>query len=106
MTVDEAGGFALITIDLGGNVFGASDPDAFLVELDLVSGGPYEGSNDLLGEYTVEVLADGEVVITAPAVPGLGLEVVFTAAIADDGSVTGTYDIPGLANGEFTATRS
>ncbi|HEX5630510.1 MAG TPA: hypothetical protein VFY15_02520 [Acidimicrobiia bacterium] len=104
LTVDQGGGFALLTIDLGGNVFGASDPDPFLVELDLVTGGPYSGTSDLLGDYTVEVQPDGHVVITAPDVPGLGLEVVIETDITE-GEVVGTYDIPGLANGEFTATR-
>jgi hypothetical protein len=105
LTVDEAAATAELTVDLGGNVFGASDPDPFTVAFDLSAGGPYAGSNDLLGEFTVEVEADGHVVITAPAVPGLGLEVIMEADIAD-GVVTGTYDIPGLAEGVFDATRS
>ncbi len=103
-TVDEAGATASLTLDLGGNVFGAADPDPFTIDFDLTAGEPYAGTSDLLGDYTVAVQPDGHVVITAPQVPGLGLEAIFEADIVD-GAVVGTYDIPGLANGEFTATR-
>lgn len=104
LVVDEAAATAALTLDLGGNVFGATDPDAFTVEFDLTSDGPYAGSNDIFGDFTVAV-TDGHVTLTAPDVPGLNLEVIIEADIVD-GVVTGTYDIPGLANGEFTAARA
>jgi hypothetical protein len=105
LTVDEAAATAQLTLDLGGNVFGSSDPDAFTVDIDLSAAGPYEGTNDLLGDFTVEAGADGGVTLIAPEVPGLGgLELTIEGTVSGN-EVTGTYDIPGLAGGEFTATR-
>ncbi|WKZ82667.1 MAG: hypothetical protein QY307_11375 [Acidimicrobiia bacterium] len=72
VTVDDVAASTLISIDLGGNVFGGSNPDPFVVELDLVMPSPYTGSTPLLGDYSVEFGSEGGLVITAPSVPGLG----------------------------------
>jgi len=101
LTVNAEAAFALLTIDLGGNVFGASDPDPFLIEIDLTQEGPYEGTSDLLGDYTVEVDDAGHVTITAPDVPGLGLPMTIDGD-AVDGGFAGTYSIEGLAEGTWS----
>ena len=102
--VDAAAATATLTLDLGGNVFGSNDPDPFAVDLDLTAAGPYEGTNDLLGDFTVTANADGAIVLDAPAVPGLGRQLTMEGSMDGD-TITGTYDIPGLADGTFTATR-
>lgn len=100
--VNADAAFGLLTIDLGGNVFGASDPDPFLFEIDLTQEGPYEGTSDLFGEFTVEVAEDGTVTLTAPNVPGLNLPLEIEGTSVD-GVFEGTYTIEGLADGTWTA---
>lgn len=100
--VNADAAFGLLTIDLGGNVFGASDPDPFLFEIDLTQEGPYEGTSDLFGEFTVEVAQDGTVKLTAPNVPGLLLPLEIEGSSVD-GVFEGTYTIEGLADGTWTA---
>jgi len=101
--VDADAAFGLLTIDLGGNVFGASDPDAFVFEIDLTREGPYEGTSDLFGEFMVEVSEDGTVTLTAPEVPGLGGLPLVVEGSAVDGGFEGTYSIEGLADGTWSA---
>lgn len=64
IAVDPDAAVAQFTLDLGGNVFGASDPDPFTVEIDLSQEGPYEFTTELMGdgEFTI---ADGVVLFTA-----------------------------------------
>ncbi|MEX0827285.1 MAG: hypothetical protein WD184_11100 [Acidimicrobiia bacterium] len=64
IVVDPDAAVAQFTLDLGGNVFGFPDPDPFTVEIDLSQEGPYQFTNELLGdgEFTI---ADGIVFFTA-----------------------------------------
>lgn len=105
LDVDVAARFAILTLDLGGFVFGGSDPDPLVVEFDLVAAGPYAGSNDLFGDFTVDFDESGHLTITAPAVPGVGGLPMTMEGDLIDGAFTGTYTIEGLAEGTFTATR-
>ncbi len=95
---------AVITVDLGGNVFGGSDPDPFSWEVLLMTGS-VTGGEELLGEKTtVETDESGHFVLTADSVPGLGdLSITIEGDASPDG-FTGTYTIPGLAEGTFKAT--
>lgn len=101
--VNEEAQFALVTLDLGGNVFGGSDPDPILYEIDLVEDfDVLEMTDDLFGESTMEMDADGHFVLEAPSVPGLGgLALTVEGDFTADGFI-GTYTIPDLAIGEFT----
>jgi hypothetical protein len=105
--VDEGAESATITLDLGGSVFGASDPDPIEYAVDL-SGAPdaFDVSDDLFGESSAEMDADGHFVLEAPAVPGLGgISMTIEGDLSEDGFV-GTYVIPGLAEGTFEAIPS
>lgn len=98
VVVDEAAQFMLVTIDLGGNVFGGTDPDPVLFELDLIQEPPYEFSSDLFGEATIDLSEDGTVTIDAPAIPDLG-----GLPMTVEGSFGGemTYTIGDGAGGVF-----
>jgi hypothetical protein len=98
VAVDEVAQFALVTIDLDGNVFGGADPDPFLIEIDLTQEPPYTFTTDLMGEATLDVDAAGNVTLEAPAVPGLG-----GLPLTVEGSVLGdiTYTIGDGAGGVF-----
>ena len=105
--VDEEAQVALLTLDLGGNVFGASDPDPVEYEVDLTADfEDYEVTDDVFGESTVEVGVDGHFVFESEAVPGLGgLPMTIEGDMTAEG-VTGTYVIPDLAEGTFEAIPS
>lgn len=105
ISVDEAGGFAIVTLDLGGNVFGGSDPDPVLWEVDLLTGELFSG-DDLFGQTTAEFAEDGSFTLTAPEVPGLGLEMIVEGTASGDAGFSGTYTITGLAEGTFEAIPS
>jgi len=60
-SVDGEAAFALVTLDLGGNVFGAADPVPVVFEIDLATEEWLGGGQELLGEteLTVTPMADG-----------------------------------------------
>ncbi|MEX1207084.1 MAG: hypothetical protein WEE36_00550 [Acidimicrobiia bacterium] len=64
IVVDPDAALATFTLDLGGNVFGAADPDPFTVEIDLSQEGPYQFTTELMGdgEFT---MTDGIILFTA-----------------------------------------
>jgi hypothetical protein len=64
IAVDPDAALATFTLDLGGNVFGAADPDPFTVEIDLSQEGPYQFTTELMGdgEFT---MTDGIILFTA-----------------------------------------
>jgi len=64
IAVDPDAALATFTLDLGGNVFGAADPDPFTVEIDLSQEGPYQFTTELMGDGQF-TLADGIVFFTA-----------------------------------------
>lgn len=103
--VDAEAGFALLTVDLGGSVFGSPDPAPFIIEFDLTQEGPFEGTNALFGDYVVEVGADGHVTITAAELPNLGLEMIVEGG-PSAGGFEGTYTIEGLAVGTWAVQLS
>jgi len=101
--VDEAAQFAILTLDLGGTVFGGSDPDPVVYEVDLVgSPSDFDNSDDLFGDSSATFDADGGFSLTAPSVPGVGgLEMTIEGQFTETGA-EGTYTITGLADGTFT----
>ncbi|MEE8376022.1 MAG: hypothetical protein V3S26_06870, partial [Acidimicrobiia bacterium] len=68
--VDAEAQFVIITLDLF--VLGGPDPDPIVIELDLTTEPPYENSDELFGDSTVDFTNDGAMTLTAPAVPVLG----------------------------------
>jgi hypothetical protein len=104
-SVDAEAAFALVTLDLGGNVFGAADPAPVVFEIDLATEEWLGGGQELLGETELTVDADGGWQLHSPQVPGLGLEMTMTATPTDSG-FEGTYEIVTLAEGTFTLART
>ena len=92
---------ASLSLDLGGSVFGGGDPDPVVVDFDLTAGGPYAGTSDLFGDFTVEVDADGHLVMTAPAVPGLGGMTMVTEGDFTADGFAATYLITNPAGSTF-----
>ncbi|MEE8375775.1 MAG: hypothetical protein V3S26_05605 [Acidimicrobiia bacterium] len=68
--VDAEAQFVIITLDLF--VLGGPDPDPIVIELDLTTEPPYENSDELFGDSTVDFADDGAMTLTAGAVPVLG----------------------------------
>jgi hypothetical protein len=104
--VDAATAVGTLTLDLGGNVFGATDPAPLVADFDLSEEGPYGGTNDVFGDFTIEVDAAGHLTLTAPAVPGVGDRTMTIEGDFTNDGFTGTYTIVGLAEGTFAATRT
>ena len=104
LDIDVDARLGILRLDLGGFVFGGSDPDPLTVEFDLTVAGPYPGSTELFGAFTMDFVA-GRLTIVAPAVPGVGGREMIIEGDLADGAFTGTYTITGLADGVFTATR-
>jgi hypothetical protein len=88
-----------LTLDLGGNVFGASDPDPVVAVFDLTSPSPYSGENELLGGFSVEIDETGHLLMTAPSVPGVGGLMMTVEGDIDPAGFSMTYQIEGLAEG-------
>jgi hypothetical protein len=93
VTVNEEAAFALMTVDLGGFVFGADDPEPVTIEFDLVGPTPYETRFGVFGRVTTDIAADGSFTMTAPDVPGDRI-----ASMAVEGQIaptgfTATYTI-------------
>lgn len=85
ISVNPDAAFALFTLDLGGNVFGAADPDPFVVEVDLTQEGPYEFTTDLMGDSEFTMDEDGTVLFTAFSIDqltGASMEVEGTVTAA------------------------
>lgn len=104
-SVDAATAVATIRLDVGGNVFGAPDPDGLIAEIDLNSAGAFASTSTLFGDFTIEY-ADGHLVFTAPAVPGLGGRTMTVIGDFSNGTFSGTYNIVDLADGTFETTRA
>lgn len=104
-TVDTATAVATLTLDLGGNVFGAPDPDPVVAEFDLNGEGPYTGTSALFGDYTISY-SGGQLTFEAAAVPGVGGRKMTMEGDFAAGSFSGTYTIVDLAEGTFEATRA
>lgn len=106
LAVDEATAVVTLTLDLGGNVFGGSNPDPLVAEFSLANDGPFTGTNELFGEFSIDIDDAGHMTMTAPAVPGVGDREMTIEGDFVDGAFTGTYNIVGLAEGTFQAARA
>jgi hypothetical protein len=85
IAVDDDAALAMFTLDLGGNVFGASDPDPFTVEVDLTQEGPYQFTTELMGDSEFSIDDDGTVLFTAFSIDqltGASMEVEGTVTAA------------------------
>lgn len=108
--VDAAAATATLVLDLAGSVFGGGDPDPLVIDFDLATGGPYVGNTALFGDFTVEIDTEGHLVMTAPAVPGLGGMTMVTEGDLTDSGFEATYVITQpagavFAEGTMTAQR-
>lgn len=104
LTVDESAGTATLSLDLGGSVFGGMDPPPVIMVFDGTTEGNYSGNDPLFGAFTATFDTDGKFTLNAPSLPSRpGNSVTFTGQFTPQ-EVTGTYDLPGLANGVFSAT--
>jgi hypothetical protein len=84
IVVDPDAAVAQFTLDLGGNVFGAADPDPFTVEIDLSEEGPYQFTTELMGDVEF-TFADGIVLFTA-----LSIDQLTGASMEVEGTVNGS----------------
>ena len=100
LEVNTGAGFVLIEIDLDGNVFGAADPDAFVIEISIDGDNLHVGFSEFMGASTFEIDEAGNFTSTAEP-PGLGLPLETEGSITDTG-FGGTYTIPGLAEGTWS----
>lgn len=93
---------AVITLDLGGFVFGGPDPDPVVLEFDLSASAPFEGSYELFGDSTIEIGPDGLVTMTAHAVPGLDGLILVAEGTPDPAGYQMTYTIENPDGSVFT----
>jgi hypothetical protein len=93
VTVDTEAGFLLADSDIGGNVFGQSDPEPQVFELDLVTGPPYMRRSGLLGQFALEIGADGSFVLTADDVTADGIVAMSITGTLSPSSFSATYTI-------------
>ena len=100
LEVNTEAGFILIEIDLDGNVFGAADPDAFVIEISIDGDDLHVGFSEFLGASSFEIDESGSFTAMAEP-PGLGLPLETEGSITDTG-FGGTYTIPGLAEGTWS----
>lgn len=100
-----------ITTDLGGFVFGESDPDpeTFTLAYDALAAGSATGESAVFGPFTMTVGPDG-FTFEASGVPSDRIASMTVDAQVGDGTVTGTYEIAfeggGGASGEFDLART
>lgn len=100
--VNTEAGFVLIEVDADGNAFGASDPDLFVIEISTDGDGLHVGFSEFLGASSFEIDEAGNFTMTAEP-PMLGSTLEITGTITGEG-FGGTYNIPGLAEGTWSAT--
>ena len=100
LEVNTGAGFMLIEVDLDGNVFGAADPDPFVIEISTAGEDLHVGYSEFLGVSTFEVDEAGNFMAIAEP-PGLGLPLETEGSITETG-FAGTYTMPGLAEGTWS----
>jgi len=93
VTVDTEVGFLLADTDIGGNVFGQSDPEPRTFELDLVTGPPYSRRSGLLGEFSLDIEEDGSFVLVADDVSAEGIAKMSITGTLGPASFSATYII-------------
>lgn len=92
----------LIQVDVDGFAFGAEDPELFVIEMWVENGELQTGFSDFLGDFTFETMPDGSFTVVAnpPLLAGMTLEI---DGVIDGDGFGGTYVIPGLADGNWSA---
>ncbi|MCB2223493.1 MAG: hypothetical protein KQH83_04870 [Actinobacteria bacterium] len=95
-------GFVLIQVDADGNAFGAADPDLTVIEISVDGDALHVGFSEFIGPSTFEIDEMGHFTLTAEP-PALGMTLQIDGTLTAEGFM-GTYDIPGLAEGTFSAT--
>jgi hypothetical protein len=95
-------GYVLIQVDADGNAFGAADPELFVIEISIDGDDLHVGFSEFLGASSFEIDEAGNFTMTAEP-PILGSTIEIAGSITADG-FGGTYNIPGLAEGSWSAT--
>lgn len=100
LEVNTGAGFILVRIDLDGNVFGAADPDPFVIEISTAGEDLHVGYSEFMGVSSLEIDEAGNFSSVAEP-PGLGLPLESEGSVTETG-FAGTYNIPGLAEGTWS----
>ncbi|MGQ0825365.1 MAG: hypothetical protein ACT4OX_10125 [Actinomycetota bacterium] len=114
LTVDEAAGTVSADLDLGGNVFGGSDPaeESLAISIDIGNlEAPVTTTSATFGDLTITAAADGSVTIEAPDVPGdrvatFSAQAQLTGTAFEGDYQVGFEDASPAANGTFSATKA
>jgi hypothetical protein len=91
--VDEAARTATVTIDLDGAVFGAVDPEAFALTVDLTQAPPYAATADLLGAITFSMTDTGAFSLESADVPTEGIATFWASGEAGSERVEIEYGV-------------
>jgi hypothetical protein len=100
--VDGAAHMATITVDLGGAVFGESDPDPFELTVDLSAAPPYAASTALLGEITFSMTDTGAFTLESADVPSAAVATFWATGTAGSERVDLGYAV-GFEDGSEAA---
>jgi hypothetical protein len=104
VSVDAGSLSAILSIDLGGAVFGSGDPAPFEVAVDLAAAPPYAAATAVLGELSLVVEVDGAFTLEAPDVPGAGVASFRASGRATSAGITLDYTVGFEEGGEATGT--
>lgn len=104
VAVDAASLSAVLSVDLGGAVFGAGDPAPFEVAVDLAAAPPYTSTTALLGDLSLVVEVDGAFTLEAPDVPATGVASFSASGRATSAGITLDYTVGFEDGSEATGT--
>ncbi|MBN2113340.1 MAG: hypothetical protein JW785_04355 [Acidimicrobiia bacterium] len=93
LAVDVEERTVTLTVDLGGRVLGAGDPDPFDLVVGLAAAPPYTAETLLFGEVVLEVEASGAFTLEAPAVPAAGIAALSASGDATSIGINLTYTV-------------
>lgn len=91
--VDRTAYTAIVTIDLGGAVFGGGDPDPLEFTVDLSAAPPYAASTALLGEITFGMTDTGSFTLDSADVPAAGISTFWVIGTAGSERVDLEYSV-------------
>ena len=91
--LDEGARTATVTIDLGGAVFGAGDPDPLAFVVDLSQAPPYTATTDLLGAITFTMTDTGAFSLESADVPAEGIATFWASGEAGSERVQIEYGV-------------